>query len=112
VHGSPSIITANRRRNILNYTRGLLRGALDSGEADRIGLDRGFIVAMPLAGNIVRRSRSPFPDAVARALADPANLDRMAASTTSAIRVCAMSGRRSSSPDAGAAKSSGSSWTA
>jgi integrase len=78
VHGSPSIITANRRRNILNYTRGLLRGALDSGEVDRIGLDRGFIVAMPSAGNIVRRSRSPFPDAVARALADPVNMDRMA----------------------------------
>jgi len=79
VHGKPSIITANRCQNILNYARSLLRGALDSGEADRLGLNRAFIIAIPSSGRIIRRSRRPFPDEVARALADPANLDQMAA---------------------------------
>jgi integrase len=78
VHGKPSIVTANTRQAVFTRTRFLLRGALESGEAGRLGLDRGFITAMPTAGKVVQRSRPPFPDGVARALADEANLQALA----------------------------------
>jgi integrase len=78
VHGKPSIVTANTRQAVFTRTRRLLRGALESGEADRIGLDRGFITAMPGADRVVQRSRPPFPDGVARALADEASLQALA----------------------------------
>jgi len=76
--GKPSIVTANTRQAVFHRTRILFREALESGEADRIGLDRTFLTAMPPPGRIIRRTRSPFPDAVARALADEANLRRLA----------------------------------
>ena len=47
---------------------------LESGAADRFGLDRGFIVAAPCAGFEPTRTRRPFPDHVAKALADQTNL--------------------------------------
>ena len=78
VHGKPSIVTANTRQAVFHRTRRLLRGALESGEAGRLGLDRGFITAMPAAGRMVQRSRPPFPDGVARALADEASLRALA----------------------------------
>jgi len=78
VHGKPSIVTANTRQAVFARTRVLLRGALESGEAGRLGLDRGFITAMPAAGRIAQRSRPPFTDGVARALADEANLQALA----------------------------------
>ncbi len=62
VHGKPSIVTANTRQAVFNRTRRLLRGALESGEADRLGLDRGFIAAMPAPGRVVQRTRAPFTD--------------------------------------------------
>ena len=43
-----------------------------------LGLSRQFITAMPAAGPTPLRKRSPFPDEVARALADEANLARLA----------------------------------
>ena len=44
---------------------------MDTGAADRIGLAREFIVAVPTAGATTGRTpRRPFPDEVARALAD------------------------------------------
>lgn len=46
--------------------------------AERIGLDRAFIAAMPVGGPGTPRSRNPFPDQVARALADEANLQQLA----------------------------------
>lgn len=64
---------------LLNGLRQLLREALESGEAGRAGLQRAFIVALPTSGIRVGRRR-PFPDDVARALAHPGNLDRLAAS--------------------------------
>jgi integrase len=76
--GKPSIVTANTRQAVFHRTRRLLRGALESGEAGRLGLDRGFITAMPAPGKTIRRSRPPFPDSVARALADEANLQKLA----------------------------------
>jgi len=78
VHGKPSIVTANTRQAVFTRTRRLLRGALESGEAGRLGLDRGFITAMPAAGRVIQRTRAPFTDEVARALADEASLQALA----------------------------------
>ncbi|WP_433520010.1 hypothetical protein ACQP2T_34880 [Nonomuraea sp. CA-143628] len=74
VHGKPSIVTANTRQRVFHRTRRLLRGALESGEAERLGLARSFIAAMPAPGQMIRRSRPPFADEVAQALADETNL--------------------------------------
>ena len=76
--GTPSIVTANTRLAVFHRVRILFREALESGEADRIGLNRSVVTAMPAPGRVIRRTRSPFPDAVARALAEEANLSRLA----------------------------------
>ena len=78
VHGKPSIVTASTRQAVFTRTRLLLRGALESGEAGRLGLDRGFITAMPAPGRVVQRTRAPFTDEVARALAGEASLQALA----------------------------------
>ncbi|GAA3654835.1 hypothetical protein GCM10022224_017310 [Nonomuraea antimicrobica] len=78
VHGKPSIVTANTQQRVFHRTRRLLRGALESGEAERLGLARSFIAAMPAPGQMVRRARPPFADEVAQALADETNLRRLA----------------------------------
>ncbi len=57
--GKPSIVTANTRQAVFHRTRRLLRGALESGEASRLGLDRGFITAMPAPGKTIQRARPP-----------------------------------------------------
>jgi len=77
--GEPSIVTTTTRAITFNHARKLLRWALDSGAAEQGGLSREFITAMPAAGPTPVRKRSPFPDEVARALADEANLTRLAA---------------------------------
>lgn len=76
--GKPTTTTQVVRRLILNYARTVLRGALESGAAEQIGLSRGFIAAMPTGGRDTKRSRNPFPDEVARALADETNLAQLA----------------------------------
>jgi integrase len=76
--GKPSIVTANTRLAVFHRTRILFREALESGEAERIGLSRAFVTAMPEPGPIIRHTRAPFPDEVARALADEANLRKLA----------------------------------
>jgi len=76
--GKPTIATEAVRRLTFNYGRKLLRDALDTGRADVLGLDRGFIAAMPAGGATTKRSRSPFPDEVARALAEETNLTQLA----------------------------------
>jgi len=76
--GSASIVSETTRSIVFNAARKLLRTALDSGTADRIGLSREFVVAAPAAGKTMGRvPRRPFPDEVARALADPDNLARL-----------------------------------
>lgn len=77
--GAPSPVTVTTRSITFNHARKLLRWALDSGAAEKMGLPREFITAMPAAGATPTRKRSPFPDQVARALADQANLQRLAA---------------------------------
>jgi hypothetical protein len=42
---------------------------------EQIGLDRAFIAAMPVGGPGMPRSRIPFPEEVARALADEVGAD-------------------------------------
>ena len=74
----PSAISDFSSCTILNYARATAYRALESGAADAIGLDRAFITALPAGGRAPRRSRSPFSDEVARALADEGNLRRLA----------------------------------
>ena len=76
--GKPSAVTANTMQVVFHRTRRLMRWALESGEAGRLGLDRGFITSVPAAGATVQRTRAPFTDEVARALADEASLAKLA----------------------------------
>ncbi len=75
----PGTVTDNTKRVVFNACRRILRAALDSGQADQIGLSRDFVTAMPFGGSMAKRARSPFTDEVARALADEDNLKRLAA---------------------------------
>jgi integrase len=73
--GKPSLVTDGTLQGVFNYGRRVMFWALETGHADQIGLDRGFITAFPAAGRrSPRRSRSPFTDDVTRALAEEANL--------------------------------------
>jgi hypothetical protein len=75
VDGISSPLPRTTRCAVTNGVRKLLRDALDYGDAERLGLAREFIVAMPTAGYVAgRNARRPFPDEVARALAGEANL--------------------------------------
>ena len=74
---SKVIVTPAMRQTLFNGTRQVLRSALETGACEQLGLSREFIVAMPLGGRTVTRRRSPFPDEVARALANQANLERL-----------------------------------
>ena len=77
--GKASIVTTVTRSIVFNALHKMLRDAMDTGAADRIGLAREFIVAVPTAGATTGRTpRRPFPDEVARALADENNLRRLA----------------------------------
>ncbi|MEV1170932.1 hypothetical protein [Nonomuraea sp. NPDC049784] len=74
--GRPGTVTENTHRFVFNGVRKLLFDALESGTAGQLGLDPRFITAIPHGGDGTKRSRSPFSDEVARALADEANLQR------------------------------------
>jgi integrase len=75
--GKQATVSAWTCRNAFNYGRMLLRPMLDSRRPEEIGLDRSFITALPPGGRATGRTRSPFTDDVARALADPANLEQL-----------------------------------
>jgi len=79
-NGITSKVTDYTGRIVFNHTRVILRYALDSGRAEEIGLSRKFIVAAPTGGAPDRKARRPFPDQVARALADTGNLQMLAVS--------------------------------
>jgi integrase len=76
--GQPSTVSEFTRRSVFNRLRSLAYRAMETGAADAIGLDRAFITALPPGGTDVKRSRGPFSDEVARALADEGNLRRLA----------------------------------
>ncbi|QKW52664.1 tyrosine-type recombinase/integrase [Streptomyces buecherae] len=75
----PSKVTDVSLKFVFNYSRLVLREALDNGQAERVGLSRAFITALPHGGGngVAERKRSPFSDDVARALADDANLQQL-----------------------------------
>ncbi|MEU6964272.1 tyrosine-type recombinase/integrase [Streptomyces chrestomyceticus] len=74
--GRPMKVTGYTHRQTFNQARSVLRDALETGEAERIGLPREFIIALPTARRS-ERTRSPFPDPVARVLADETNLQML-----------------------------------
>ncbi|MET7437427.1 tyrosine-type recombinase/integrase [Streptomyces sp. NPDC005496] len=76
--GKPSTVTENTGRFIFNHARVILRFALDTGLAEEIGLSRKFVVALPTGNTPAVKARRPFPDQVARALADRSNLEMLA----------------------------------
>jgi integrase len=78
VKGQRGLITAAARCALFSAGRQLLRSTLETSQAGRIGLDRSVITAMPHGGHVNARTRSPFPDEVARALADDTNLRQLA----------------------------------
>lgn len=89
-----------------------LPSAFGSEASDEIGLRRDFIRALPPVGNDSKRSRSPFSDDVARALAPRRTCAGSPRSMTRSTTACEMPGRPSSIPAAGAARSSPCTWTA
>jgi len=76
--GKPSTVTENTGRFVFNHARVILRFALDIGLAEEIGLSRKFIVALPTGRTPTVKARRPFPDPVARALANQSNLEMLA----------------------------------
>ncbi|RKR88402.1 phage integrase family protein [Micromonospora pisi] len=76
--GKPSMVSATTRGIVFNGVRTVLRDALDRGAVDSLGLAREFIAAVPAWEGLPLRTRRPFPDQVARALADETNLRRLA----------------------------------
>ena len=77
--GSASVVTTTTRSVVFNAVRKMLREAMDTGVTDRLGLEREFIIVVPTAGATTgRTARRPFPDEVARALADEDNLRQLA----------------------------------
>ena len=78
-YGVPTTVSETTCRLTFNYGRMLLRPLLESDRPEVLGLDREFITELPPGGQSRGRTRSPFTDEVARALADDANLQRLAA---------------------------------
>jgi integrase len=77
--GKPSMVTEGARRTVFNCLHAIAHRSLETGAADAISLSRHFITALPPGGpGTVVRSRSPFSDEAARALADDGNLRRLA----------------------------------
>ncbi|MFE5125128.1 tyrosine-type recombinase/integrase [Streptomyces sp. NPDC056669] len=70
-------VTKGTMSGIFSGARRVLRGAMDSGTAHRIGLDQAFIVALPHGGHSKAGRRKPYSDETARALANETNLQRL-----------------------------------
>ncbi|MEU0896770.1 tyrosine-type recombinase/integrase [Streptomyces massasporeus] len=69
-------VTKSTLATTFGGARQVLRAALESGDAERLGLAREFIVTIPLSPAKAGRRR-PFPDDVARALANDDNLQHL-----------------------------------
>lgn len=81
IHGSnttgrdePTVVTKGTVSRVFSGARRILRAGMDSGDAQRIGLDRAFIVTLPYGGSSKGGRRKPYSDDTAHALADEANL--------------------------------------
>ncbi|MGW2998156.1 tyrosine-type recombinase/integrase [Streptomyces sp. NPDC001155] len=69
-------VTAGMVSGYFDGVRRVLRKALETGDLERLGLDREFVLAVP-AGKRSKGRRRPFPDDVARAVANEANLQTL-----------------------------------
>lgn len=76
--GEAYVVTTITRRIVFNHMRQIMFKALETGRAAEIDLSPAFITAFPTAGHDPQRSRNPFSDNVAQALADEANLAALA----------------------------------
>ncbi|WP_344242680.1 hypothetical protein [Actinocorallia libanotica] len=74
----PSTMTAVTRKKILDDLHKLFRWVLDQDEHEHRRMNRDFARAFPTGGQTLHRTRSPFTDASAEALAAPDNLARLA----------------------------------
>lgn len=74
--GGPTLVTKSTMAATFNGARRILRFAMESGEAEQIGLARSFIVTLP-TGRYKSGRRRPFPDDAARALTDELNLGNL-----------------------------------
>ncbi|MFI2214809.1 tyrosine-type recombinase/integrase [Streptomyces sp. NPDC020141] len=78
VDGRSPTVTDLSCQFVFNQARKLLYSAITAGYAERLGIDTGFLTAIPFGGTgIKQRSRNPFSDDVARALMDEINLRRL-----------------------------------
>ncbi|MFJ6518389.1 hypothetical protein ACIQJ4_09080 [Streptomyces filamentosus] len=78
VDGRSPTVTDLSCQFVFNQARKLLYSAIPAGHAERLGIDTGFLTAIPFGGTgIKQRSRNPFSDDVARALTDETNLRRL-----------------------------------
>jgi integrase len=75
---APSVATPSIHALTLNGVRKVLRWALETGTAERIGLPREFIVAIPSGGVRTTKNPRPFSDPVLATLADPNNIRLLA----------------------------------
>ncbi|MEV7739118.1 tyrosine-type recombinase/integrase [Streptomyces sp. NPDC088921] len=78
VDGRSPTVTDLSCQFVFNGARKLLYSAITAGHAERLGIDTGFLTAIPFGGTgLKQRSRNPFSDDVARALMDETNLRRL-----------------------------------
>jgi hypothetical protein len=75
----PVTVTEVTMSTVFGGARRVLRSGMESGEAERVGLQRRFIITLPY-GPKTKGRRKPFSDEVARALGSEENLKRLAAS--------------------------------
>ncbi|WP_371098887.1 tyrosine-type recombinase/integrase [Streptomyces sanglieri] len=78
VDGRSPTVTDLSCQFVFNGARKLLYSAITAGHAERLGIETGFLTAIPFGGTgLKQRSRNPFSDDVARALTDETNLRRL-----------------------------------
>ena len=111
--GKASIVTTTTRSILFNSLRKMLRDALDTGAADRIGLAREFIVAAPTAGATTGRTpRRPFPTRWPARWPTKHICEHSPRSMTPRTAGCATSGRSPSLPAGASARCCKSAGTA
>ncbi|GAA2752990.1 site-specific integrase [Kitasatospora cinereorecta] len=78
VDGRSPTVTDLSCQFVFNGARKLLYSAITGSQAVGLGLDAGFLTAIPFGGaGLKQRSRNPFTDDVAKALSEEANLQRL-----------------------------------
>ncbi|MEU4828807.1 tyrosine-type recombinase/integrase [Actinomadura sp. NPDC023710] len=76
--GQPATVSVATQRAVFAKARQIMRWTLESGDAERLGLPREFIMAFPASGRVPYRIRSPFTDETARTLVKEGNLQQLA----------------------------------